>query len=58
MKLENHSFKEGLLRGDPGKIEGNAMPWDGPNQRFNSAAKRLRIRIKEDLDLAERMRKF
>jgi hypothetical protein len=51
-------FQEVLLRGDLGIIFGNAVVWDGPNQRLNSAVKRLQIRFKKDLDLAERMRKL
>jgi hypothetical protein len=49
-------FQELLLRGEPGKIGGNAVAWDGPNQRLNSAAKRLLISLKKDLDLAEGVR--
>jgi hypothetical protein len=56
--LLDREFQELLLRGDPGKIEGNAVVWDGPNQRLTSAAKPLQIRFKKDLDLAERMRKL
>jgi hypothetical protein len=51
VNFRNHDFKEVLLRGDLGKIGRNVVVWDGSNQRLNSAAKRLQIRFKTDLDL-------
>ncbi len=40
------------------EIGGNAAAWDGPNQRLSSATKRLQMRFKTDLGLAERMRRL
>jgi hypothetical protein len=50
--------EEALLYGDPRKIGGNAVAWDGPNHWLNLAAKRLQIMAQKNLDLAERMRKL
>jgi hypothetical protein len=57
-KMEVCGLQELLLRGNPGKIFGNAVAWDGPDKRLNSAAKRLQTRFKSDLNLPERMRKL
>jgi hypothetical protein len=56
--IEKEKFKnnkEVLLHGDPGRIGGNAAALDGPNQRLNSTMRRLQVRFKKELDLAERM---
>jgi hypothetical protein len=49
---------EVLMRGDPDNIGGNAVAWDGPDERLSSETKCLQIRFKKELDFAERMRKF
>jgi hypothetical protein len=60
--IEKEKFKNNitgvLLHRDPGKIGRNAVAWDGPTNDYIQPMKRLRIRIKKDLDLAERMRKL
>ena len=57
-RLRFEDYKEVLPCGDPGKIEGNAVAWDGPDERLSSETKRLQIRFKKELDFAERMREL
>ena len=56
--MVGRGVQELLLGGEPGEIGENAVDGGGSNQRLSSAAKRLQIRFKKDLDLAERMRRL
>jgi hypothetical protein len=57
-KFKNHDFRKSSLTGILEELRGSFWVSFERQTRLSSAAKRLRIRFKTNLDLAERMRKL